>query len=94
VLAGIAIWGLAYAVQDSSVKALVADLVPSARLATAYGYFATAQGLGALGGGALAGGLYEQHLRLLIAIIAALQAAALVTLVVTVRTARHPARDL
>jgi len=92
VLAGITIWGIAYAVQDSSVKALVADLVPGERLATAYGFFATAQGLGALGGGALAGGLYEHHLELLVAIIAGLQAAALVTLVITVRIARRPLR--
>jgi len=86
VLAGIAIWGLATAIQDSTVKALVADLVPSERLATAYGLFATAQGLGAFAGGALAGGLYEHHLTSLIAIIGTLQAAALATLVVTVRT--------
>jgi MFS family permease len=94
VLVGIAIWGMAYAVQDSSVKALVADLVPSTRLATAYGLFATAQGLGALGGGALAGGLYEHHLGVLVAIIAALQAAALVTLVITLQTVRRRVRDV
>jgi MFS family permease len=84
VLIGIAIWGLATAIQDSTVKALVADLVPGERLATSYGVFATAQGLGAFAGGALAGGLYEHHLTLLIAIIAALQAISLITLVVTI----------
>jgi MFS family permease len=90
VLIGIAIWGLATAIQDSTVKALVADLVPGERLATAYGVFATAQGLGALAGGGLAGGLYEHHLGLLIAIIATLQAASLATLVVTVTIRRQP----
>jgi MFS family permease len=94
VLVGISVWALATAVQDSTVKALVADLVPGERLATSYGVFATAQGLGALGGGALAGGLYEQHLGLLIAIIATLQAAALVTLVITVQTARRRVRHV
>lgn len=93
VLLGVAIWALATAVQDSTVKALVADLVPGERLATAYGVFATAQGLGALGGGALAGGLYEHHLGLLIAIIAALQAAALATLIATIRL-RHGAAQV
>lgn len=88
VLIGIGLWGLATAVQDSTVKALVADLVPGDRLATAYGLFATAQGLGALAGGALAGGLYEHHLTALIAIIAVLQVASLITLVATVRAAR------
>lgn len=90
VFAGIALWGLATAIQDSTVKALVADLVPGERLATAYGLFATAQGLGALAGGALAGGLYEHHLTALIAIIGTLQAVSLVTLVLTVR---HRAGD-
>jgi MFS family permease len=85
VFAGVAIWGLATAIQDSTVKALVADLVPGERLATAYGLFATAQGLGALAGGALAGGMYEHHLTALIAVIGALQTVSLVTLVLTVR---------
>ena len=88
VLMGVAVWAVATAVQDSTVKALVADLVPGKRLATAYGVFATAQGLGALAGGALAGGLYEHHLGLLIAIIAGLQAASLATLIATVHLRR------
>lgn len=88
VLAGIAVWGVATAIQDSTVKALVADLVPRDRLATSYGVFATAQGIGALAGGALAGGLYERHLHLLIATIGSLQVFSLVTLVVTIRAGR------
>jgi MFS-type transporter involved in bile tolerance (Atg22 family) len=91
VFAGIAIWGLATAIQDSTVKALVADLVPGERLATAYGVFAAAQGVGALAGGALAGGLYEHHLVTLIAIVGVLQVASLATLIVTVR--RQAARE-
>jgi len=88
VLVGMAVWGMATAIQDSTVKALVADLVPGYRLATSYGVFATAQGLGALAGGALAGGLYERHLDLLILGIAALQAVSLATLVLTIRAGR------
>jgi len=94
VLAGVGLWGLATAIQDSTVKALVADLVAGERLATAYGLFATAQGLGAFAGGALAGGLYEHHLTTLIVIIGALQAAALATLVVTVRNQTGHVRTL
>ena len=85
---GIGVWAIATAVQDSTVKALVADLVPHSSLATAYGVFAAAQGLGAFAGGGLAGGLYEHHLPLLIAIIALAQAVSLVTLVATVRRTR------
>lgn len=76
VFAGIAVWGVATAIQDSTVKAYVADLVPSARRATAYGVFAAVQGIGALGGGALAGALVEHHLPVLAAVVALLQVAA------------------
>jgi MFS family permease len=85
VLVGIALWGLATGVQDSTVKALVADLVPAESLATAYGVFAAAQGGAALVGGVLAGALYADHLGLLVAVVGALQAVALATLVPAVR---------
>ena len=85
VLVGVALWGLATGVQDSTVKALVADLVPKDSLATAYGVFAAAQGGAALVGGVLAGALYADHLGVLIGVIAALQLVALATLVPAVR---------
>jgi MFS family permease len=58
-VAGTLLWGAAIGLQDSTVKALVADLVPRDRRATAYGIFAAVQGAGALAGGAAAGFLYE-----------------------------------
>ncbi|GEP35000.1 hypothetical protein NSZ01_27680 [Nocardioides szechwanensis] len=73
VLAGVLIWGAVTGVQDSTVKALVADLVPQRRLATAYGVFAAFQGVAALAGGTLAGGLYTDHRTLLIALVAVAQ---------------------
>jgi MFS family permease len=69
--------------QDSTVKALVADLVRPDRRATAFGLFAAVQGVGALVGGIATGALYEQSTRsLAIAVIATqiLAAALLVTL--------------
>ncbi len=47
-LVGVLIWGSAMGVQDSTVKALVADLVPATRRATAYGVFAAVQGAAAV----------------------------------------------
>jgi MFS family permease len=85
VLVGLALWGLATGVQDSTVKALVADLVPHDSLATAYGVFAAAQGGAALVGAVLAGALYADHLGVLIGLVAALQLVALATLVPAVR---------
>ncbi len=80
VLAGIVVWGVATGIQDSTVKAYVADLVPARRRATAYGVFAAVQGLGALAGGTLAGALVTSHRTTLSVIVVALQAAAFVLL--------------
>jgi MFS family permease len=87
VLAGVVAWGAGTGVQDSTVKAYVAGLVPTGRRATAYGVFAAVQGLGALGGGVLAGALVERHTGLLALVVAGLQVAATTLLVVTLRAA-------
>ncbi|MCX6499223.1 MAG: MFS transporter [Arthrobacter sp.] len=86
VLAGVAIWGAATGIQDSTVKALVADLVPEARQGSAYGVFAAFEGAGALAAGALYGALYDAR-PALIAAVAGLQVAALVLLLLTLRRA-------
>jgi len=90
VLAGVLIWGAATGIQDSTVKALIADLVPQPRQGTAYGVFAAFEGAGALVGGALYGALYGARPALIMA-VAALQAAALVLLLMTLRRARPSA---
>ncbi|SDP69335.1 Sugar phosphate permease [Arthrobacter sp. ok909] len=89
VLAGVLVWGAATGIQDSTVKALVADLVPQPRQGTAYGVFAAFEGAGALAGGVLYGTLYGAR-PVLIAAVAALQAAALVLLLITLRRSRRP----
>ncbi|WP_312855913.1 MFS transporter [Nocardioides stalactiti] len=88
VLVGVVVWGIATAVQDSTVKAYVADLVPSRRRASAYGVFAAVQGMGALGGGALAGALVVHHLPVLVGVVAVLQVVALGLLLRTLRRVR------
>ena len=84
-LAGVAVWGFATGIQDSTVKALVADLVPASGLATAYGAFAAFQGAAALGGGVLAGALYADRLGLLVVLVALLQVVSLALLLLTPR---------
>ncbi|MCN0179293.1 MFS transporter [Salinispora arenicola] len=79
--AGVVVWGAALGVQDSTVKAFVADLVPRQRRATAYGIFAAVQGAGALVGGVTAGTLYESSLTWLLVAVAAAQAVAMLILV-------------
>lgn len=90
VLVGVVVWGFAHGVQDSTIKAAVADLVEAPRRATAYGVFAGIQGLLAILGGAGAGWLYERSLTALVVVVAISQALALVLLVGTFRrTARR-----
>ncbi len=90
-LVGVAVWGLAYGVQDSTVKALVAEVVEAPRRATAYGVFAGVQGAFAIVGGLVAGWLYERSLPALVGVVAVSQLVALVLLARTVRSLRrHP----
>jgi MFS family permease len=84
-IAGALLWGAAGGVLDSTVKALVADLVPASRRATAYGVFAAVQGAAAIAGGVMAGALYERSLPILIAAVVATQIIALVLLIATLR---------
>ncbi|WP_454050178.1 MFS transporter [Cellulomonas sp. Marseille-Q8402] len=81
VLAGIAVWGLAGGLLDSTVKARVAELVPAGRRATAYGWFAAVQGVAAVAGGGLAGALAADAPLALTAVVACLQVVAVVLMV-------------
>jgi MFS family permease len=58
IIAGAVIWGLATGVQESTMRAYVADLVPSNKRATSYGIFSLFTGVGTLLGGTIAGTLY------------------------------------
>ena len=89
VVAGVLLWGAVTGVQDSTVKALVAELVPQPRLATAYGVFAAFQGVAALAGGTLAGGLYTEHRALLIALVALTQVLSAALLFLALRSRRR-----
>ncbi len=84
-LVGVVVWGAATGVQDSTVKAYVADLVAPARRATAYGVFAAVQGTGALAGGVLAGALVVDRPGTLSAVIGLVQLGSLAVLTTTLR---------
>ncbi|WP_242497468.1 MFS transporter [Nocardioides oleivorans] len=92
VLAGVVVWGIAQGVQDSTIKAVVADLVEAPRRATAYGVFAGIQGALAIVGGVTAGWLYERSLLALVVVVALTQVVALVILLQTFRGSARPRR--
>ena len=54
VIVGIMLWGVSLGIQESTMRAAVADIVPTAHRATAYGFFSVSVGIGSLLGGALA----------------------------------------
>jgi MFS family permease len=87
-VAGSLVWGAAMGIQESTLRATVADLVPSGRRATAYGLFAGVVGAASLAGGALTGGLYGYSIPLLITVVVAIQILAVVLLAAT-RATRH-----
>jgi MFS family permease len=89
---GVLVWGAVMGVQESVLRAAVADLIPSGRRGTAYGIFAAAIGGAALVGGILTGALYETSLPLLVAVVAGIQAAALALYVVWSRGGRSEVR--
>ncbi|MCX2180136.1 MFS transporter [Streptomyces sp. SKN60] len=79
-VAGSLVWGAAMGIQESTLRAVVADLVPSGRRATAYGLFAGVLGVASLAGGALVGGLYGYSIPVLITVVVAVQVLAVVLL--------------
>ncbi|MCQ8186954.1 MFS transporter [Streptomyces rugosispiralis] len=81
--AGSLVWGAAMGIQESTLRAMVADLVPSGRRATAYGIFAGVVGAASLAGGALTGGLYGYSIPVLITVVVGIQVLALALLAVT-----------
>ncbi|QJS14695.1 MFS transporter [Streptomyces argyrophyllae] len=93
-VAGALVWGAATGIQESTLRATVADLVPSPRRATAYGVFAGVVGGATLAGGALTGALYGYSVPLLITVVTAIQAVALVLLAVTRGARRHAGREV
>ncbi|MEV8565317.1 MFS transporter [Streptomyces sp. NPDC051322] len=80
---GSLVWGAALGIQESTLRATVADLVAAERRATAYGVFAGVVGAASLVGGAMTGALYTYSIPVLITVVAAVQVAALALLAVT-----------
>jgi MFS family permease len=80
VWAGVAVWGVVNGVLDSTVKAVVTDLVAAAGRSIAFGWLAFARGLGLLLAGVLLGLAYEQSITLVVWLIVGINAVALAVL--------------
>jgi MFS family permease len=76
-VAGMVLWGVGMGVQESIVRAAVADLVPADRRAGAYGIFDTGFGVFWFAGSALMGALYDRSIPALVVFSVTAQLAAL-----------------
>jgi MFS family permease len=86
---GVAVWGIVNGVLDSTVKAVVTELVPADTRAIAFGWLALLRGLALLIAGALLGAAYDVSPHLAIAVIVAANAVSLVGLATVLRRL-HP----
>lgn len=80
---GIILWGFVTGIQESTMRAAVADIIPSNVRGTAYGIFALGFGIASLIGGALVGYLYGKSLHSLYVAVIAVEAAALIFFLAT-----------
>lgn len=78
IVLGALLWGAAVGIQESTLRAVVADLVPAPRRATAYGVYAAVLGTATAIGGALTGYLYGVSIPMLIAVVGVIQLVALI----------------
>jgi len=76
-VAGVVLWGAVMGIQETVMRAAIADLTPLARRGLAYGVFNTAYGAAWFAGGLVIGILYERSIGLVIAFAVAMQVIAL-----------------
>jgi len=74
---GVAVWGLVHGVMDSTVKAVVTDLVVPASRAIAFGWLALVRGFGLLAAGVSLGFVYDQSITVAVWLILGVNTAAM-----------------
>jgi predicted MFS family arabinose efflux permease len=87
-LAGILLWGIGYAIQDTLLKALIASVLPEGRPNLAFGIFYLGYGSGWLAGSVTTGLLYEHSRAALILFAVTAQLASLPFFALAARRSR------
>lgn len=82
-IVGIIFWGFVMGIQESTMRAAVADIIPTHIRGTAYGVFALGFGIASLVGGTLVGYMYGRSIHDLIVSVAIIEAIALIAFVFT-----------
>jgi MFS family permease len=89
VVAGVALWGAVMGIQETIMRAAIADLTPRVRLGLAYGIFNTAYGGAWFVGGLAIGVLYEHGIPFAVIFAAAMEVIALPVLVILWKQTRR-----
>ena len=87
-IAGMILWGIGFATQDTLLKAIIAGMLPEGRRNLAFGLFYTGYGCGWLLGSVTTGLLYDWSLPLLVAFSITVQLAALPLFILAHRSQR------
>jgi MFS family permease len=85
VIASMPLWGIGYAVQDTLLKAVVADLLPTGKRNVAFGLFYAGYGCGWLVGSIISGLLYQYSLLALVIFTASIQLASLPLFIIAIK---------
>jgi MFS family permease len=89
VVAGLLLWGVGYATQDTLLKALIASVLPQGKRNLAFGLFYLGYGGGWLAGSVVTGLLYDRSRAALIAFAMVVQLASIPLFVLAARAARR-----
>lgn len=87
VFAGVVLWGASLGIQESTMRAAVADMVPGCKRATSYGMFSVFMGVGSFVGAGVTGALYSYGHAAIIVYALVLEAAACMLLFLALRRA-------
>ena len=90
IIGGVLLWGIGMGAQESIIRALVADIVPSRKRATGYGLFNAGYGVAWFIGSSILGYLYDVSLPALIGISICLQLLSLPVLQMVRRRLARP----
>lgn len=89
VVFGVILWGASLGIQESTMRAAVADMVSGCKRATSYGLFSVFIGVGALVGASATGMLYAYGQSAIVSYTMALETAALIALAITLYLAKR-----
>lgn len=91
-LLGMILWGIGMGAQDSTLKAVLAGIIPREKRGTAFGLFDTGFGIAWFAGSVAMGFLYERSLLVLVVLSMVLQLAALPLFFLAKGSVKQPAK--